>query len=700
MQGAVRDVQGRGRRWPGLISLVVALALAAALPLSSAGAGGTNWWEATTPLTPDSQVNAVGEPFRGVTASGEVRGYIDAHTHMFSNLGFGGNIVCGKTYSTVGVDAALKDCPAHYPDGKGALVENLTDPAKGGDLFATHDPDGWPNFADWPTYSSLTHQQMYYKWVERAWRGGQRIMVNHLVSNTGLCSINGIVNPPNTYPCDDMDAVRREAAETYKLQDFIDAQFGGPGKGWFRVVTSPEQAREVVAAGKLAVVLGVEVSEPFGCKQNLGIPGCSKSDIDRGLDELYGLGVRTMFLCHKFDNALCGVRYDSGTTGIIVNLGQFITTGTWWNPRTCQAGETPDNTVEGGVLAPELSASFPLAVLPIYPKGPHCNPRGLTDLGEYAVKGMIKRGMVIELDHMSAKAADRAFDLVEEAGYPGLVSSHSWMSEDYMDRLYRSGGFVAQYGHTAAQFVGDWARTKPIRDQYGVGYGYGMDMNGFGGTPAPRLVSGAPPVTYPFTSFDGGTSLTRQISGNRVWDYNTDGVAHYGMIPDWIEDLRGLGGAALINDLARGAQSYLTTWSAADGYTAQTNLARGKAAKASSTEWSLFGSFVAGKAVDGSMSTRWASEWSDAQWLQVDLGSAQRVGRVAVHWEAAYGKAFRVETSTDGSTWTTRWSTAQGRGGLDVASYSPVTARYVRIVGTARGTRYGYSVHEMGVYAG
>src|SRR5690606_16114412 len=161
-------------------------------------------------------------------------------------------------------------------------------------------------------------------------------------------------------------------------QDFVDEQYGGKGKGWYRVVKTPEQAREVIAEGKMAIVLGVEVSEPFGCKQVLGSAQCSKADIDRGLDEMKAKGVTSMFLCHKFANALCGVRYDESTAGLLVNLGQFITTGTWWNPAACREGEVPDNTVIGGVLPAQLSVlpGIP-AVVPLYPKGPHCNPRGL-----------------------------------------------------------------------------------------------------------------------------------------------------------------------------------------------------------------------------------------------------------------------------------------------------------------------------------
>lgn len=693
---------------PAVLATVVALVGALALLLSPSAASAGPWWEPVNPQTPDSEVDVTGEPFTGTTGSGEVRGFIDAHTHMFSDLGFGGNVVCGATFSQNGIADALKDCPAHYPDGRFAIVENLASPKQGGNIFGTHDPVGWPTFTYWPDPDSFTHQQMYYKWVERAWRGGERIMVNDLVSNSGLCLITGILNPPNRYNCNDMDSIRREARAAHDLEAFIDARYGGPGKGWYRIVTSADQARGVIEQGKLAVVLGVETSEPFGCKLTLGHPdaACTKAAIDAGLDELQALGVSSMFLCHKFDNALCGVRYDEGTTGLIVNLGQFLTTGVWWNPQTCEPGQVPDHTVIGGVLPPELSVKFPQAVLPIYPKGPHCNPKGLTDLGEYALRGMMKRHMKVEIDHMSAKAAGAALSIMEAAGYPGAVSSHSWLADEYMERLYDIGGFATQYGHDATAFVAGWRQARPLLTRYGTGYGFGMDMNGFGGTPLPRGTASAPPadpVVYPFTSFDGGSVLDRQRTGQREWDVNTDGVAHYGQIPDWIEDMGHVAGAdkaALIADLSRGAESYLQMWKAAQTWVAQPNLALGRPAAASSTQWSLLGSFLPPRANDADATgTRWASNWSDNQWWRVDLGTAQPVRRVSLRWENAYAASYAIQLSTDGSTWQTVWSTTTGRGGIITASFPTTNARYVRVAMTKRGTIFGYSLWDVGVYS-
>lgn len=308
----------------------------------------------------------------------------------------------------------------------------------------------------------------------------------------------------------------------------------------------------------------------------------------------------------------------------------------------------------------------------------------------------MKRHMLIELDHMSVKAADRTLDLLEKANYPGALSTHSWVDELYLERIYRLGGFVTQYGHDADAFVPEWQRTEPLLTRYDRGYGYGMDMNGFGGTPAPP---GTARVTYPFTTFDGGSTVTRQTTGTRTWDYDVDGVAHYGQVPDWVEDLRLTGGPQLIARLARGAESYLQTWRATTAYTTPVNLAAGRPAAASSTEWSLFGSYTPGKASDGSAGTRWASAWSDNQWWQVDLGSVRQVGRVAIDWEAAYAKAYRIETSTDGSSWNTAASVTNGRGGTDVAVFTPRSARYVRMAMTTRSTAYGYSIYEVNVQA-
>jgi len=124
-----------------------------------------------------------------------------------------------------------------------------------------------------------------------------------------------------------------------------------------------------------------------------------------------------------------------------------------------------------------------------------------------------------------------------------------------------------------------------------------------------------------------------------------------------------------------------------------TNVAQGKTATASSTENA---GLPASAAVDGNAGTRWASAFSDPQWIQVDLGSTQPICQVVLTWEAAYGRAFRIEVSGNASTWTQLYSTTTGPGGtqtLDVTG----NGRYLRITGTQRATGYGYSLWEVAV---
>ncbi|MBA9043345.1 MULTISPECIES: discoidin domain-containing protein [Streptomyces] len=103
-------------------------------------------------------------------------------------------------------------------------------------------------------------------------------------------------------------------------------------------------------------------------------------------------------------------------------------------------------------------------------------------------------------------------------------------------------------------------------------------------------------------------------------------------------------------------------------------------------------------AVDGNTDTRWASDWSDPQWFQVDLGAPKALHKLQLVWDPAYAKSYEVQVSDDGSTWRSVYSTTAGDGDVDLIDVS-ATARYVRLQLTARGTSWGYSLHELGVYS-
>ena len=193
-----------------------------------------------------------------------MRGYADAHTHGMAFEFLGGGAHCGKPWDRFGAPYALVDCPDHET-GSNPLEAILSGEP-------SHDPVGWPTFADWPAPDSLTHEGTYYKWMERSWRGGQRLFVNLLVENNQLCMLYpfGPGGSPQKNSCDDMDSVRLQAKRMHQFQNYVDAQWGGPGKGWYRIVKNPWQARRVINDGKMAIVMGIETSVPFGCTFKAG----------------------------------------------------------------------------------------------------------------------------------------------------------------------------------------------------------------------------------------------------------------------------------------------------------------------------------------------------------------------------------------------------------------------------------------------
>ena len=523
---------------------------------------------------PEITTNVTGDPFAGASSMQEVRGYIDAHTHGMAFEFLGGGVHCGRPWAPYGVPGALRDCPDHeYTAGKGALMESLLSGRP------THDPVGWPTFKDWPAPDSLTHEGTYYKWMERSWRGGQRILVNLLVENNKLCEIY----PIKKNSCDDMDSIRLQARRMHQLEDYVDAQHGGPGQGWYRIVTTPAQARDVVNQGKLAVVMGIETSVPFGCTQKLGVPQCSAAKISRQLDQVRAMGVSQMELVNKFDNALSGVAGDEGSTGYLVNSANTLETGSPWRMQTCRPNDPEVHDKDQDNSVPVDSNSIPaqdalfgavaklsgieLPAVPVYGAKHHCNRMGLTDLGEHTVRELAKRHMLFDPDHMSVKGRQASLDVVEELGYDGVLSSHSWSTPDAYPRIYDAGGFIAPYAGDSNGFVEKWRKHQEwANPETYWGFGFGADINGLGAQGDPRPDAEENPVTYPFTGL-GGVTIDQQVSGKRVYDVNEDGVAHYGLYPDWVEDLRKQAGDDIVEDLARGSEAYLQTWERAYGIT-------------------------------------------------------------------------------------------------------------------------------------
>lgn len=74
------------------------------------------------------------------------------------------------------------------------------------------------------------------------------------------------------------------------------------------------------------------------------------------------------------------------------------------------------------------------------------------------------------------------------------------------------------------------------------------------------------PIWQTWNARAGNNPVLRRLrTGSRWWDYNTDGMAHYGMLPDFFQDLRNIGvSAAALQTLFRSAEDYIRMWEKAD----------------------------------------------------------------------------------------------------------------------------------------
>jgi microsomal dipeptidase-like Zn-dependent dipeptidase len=358
---------------------------------------------------------------------------------------------------------------------------------------------------------------------------GMRLIDAMVVEDEPLCE----VEPRKSHSCDETATIELQVKRLRELQDYIDAQSGGRGRGFFRLVFNPKAARRVIERGKLAVLIGVESSNPFGCRLANGQPQCTRRDIDRGIALLKGAGVRTIFPAHWVDNALAGAALEEGAKGSFISAMELSYTG-----RPFQTGPCP----EAG-------------------QGSSCNTKGLSDLGAYAIDKLMDAHMLIEADHLSERARQSVLAIAERRHYP-LVSSHTntggFWTDDDLRRLYALGGYATARIDAPEKLpdaINRYRRFRSINRYLGVGMG--SDTGGFNELPGPPKT----PLTYPFRPYRGHVLFDRQRTGTRAFDLTNDGVAHYGLIADLLAKVQTEPhGREALGLLFHSAEAYLEMW--------------------------------------------------------------------------------------------------------------------------------------------
>ncbi len=319
---------------------------------------------------------------------------------------------------------------------------------------------GAPVFNGWPQANSTIHQQVYYKWLERAWMGGLRLITMFAVTNESLCKSSSKM--AGTDCTDSMTAIDAQLQAAKDFQVWLDNQNGGPGNGWFQIVKSPAEAKAAIQKGKLAVVLGIEVDHLFNCHMGadtgtavegtVGLPAvygnfCTPAYIDAQVQKYYDLGVRHVFPVHNFDNA-----YGSPAAWQdAINAGNYAAEGAWWTTEACSNNSANplgygfwlDPLIESTALLLGFNSlsdpnylcglnadgSTPAAIelcSAISPGYASCNAKGMTSLGLHLVDQLIAHNMIIDVDHLSTRSLDQVLTKAETQSppYPGIVASH------------------------------------------------------------------------------------------------------------------------------------------------------------------------------------------------------------------------------------------------------------------------------------
>ncbi|NVB77502.1 MAG: hypothetical protein HOV81_03825 [Kofleriaceae bacterium] len=302
--------------------------------------------------------------------------------------------------------------------------------------------------------------------------------------------------------------------------------------------------------------------------------------------------------------------------------------------------------------------------------------------------------------------------------YPACtISPPGWLTDYDLQGVASVYGQAVGHDIVPADFDGDGVLDAAVRAGRGGNFYYRVNpkavddapwtavLSGYGGTGTQVVTGDFNPNRYYtdtgiqiFATNKADISVKNDTTGTWCIDYQDNGfngfdecLAGYGGAtnkPNPPADYDGDGAIDLSTKDNNG------TWYVDYSRSPNTSRIIPSGAYASSYEG---GTYFASYAIDGSLSTRWSSSFSDPQWIVVDLGGVYSIGRIKLTWEGAYGSSYRLQISDDATNWRNVAVLSGQNGGVDDVSVAG-TGRYVRMFGVTRGTQYGYSLYELEVF--
>ena len=497
-------------------------------------------------------------------------GFVDMHTHPVSQLGFGEQLFFGDNDGSI--DIALGSCncvhnfvalPFAGSCGSQNLYRNqMVDSIDGANLIspAHMKVAGFPDFDQWPKYNSILHQQMWIDWIKRAKEGGLRVMVALAVNNQTIADAaeTGGVN-------DDLASMNKQLV---RMKELFERHDDEPG-GFLEIAYTSADLRRIVSSGKLAVILGIEMDnignfyDPADHKGASYNPNPSDAQVKTEIDRLYTFGVRYIFPIHITNNAFGGAALYSSDFGI----ANKYNTGSAFVPEAVSSSggitfqlEHPYRPIRQSILGnmfmfftgsilppqimPDFAANYPIYA-PLAPNQGHRNSLGLTVKGDMAIRYMMKKGMLIDIDHTSEKSATSALSMATLYNYPlnsghdgfrtipddSKLANENGRTDLQVQQIYSLGGMMGLgHGGSSTTFLNNYRYGLALSGNQPLAIG--TDVNGF--FPLPGVPKPSESITY-------GGALNRSVTGTKIWDFNIDGMAHYGLLPEFIASTERVG---------------------------------------------------------------------------------------------------------------------------------------------------------------
>ena len=649
------------------------------------------------------------------TVTAQVRGFVDLHSHLEGEYAFGGGWFWGT--NTGPIDWALQRCDGNFPHATHAALKwpIVSELVGGHGLFGGDTglhlgrrrgydrrqcryvwPFPWPipgtcprpHFEHWPMWDAIAHQQMWEGHLQQAHNGGLQVMFVSLVESSFLCGQTKLRT--RRFGCDEMASVYRQAGAVHS--------FAARNSSWVGIATTPAEARALIAQGKLALVLSVEVDKLF-----------PDGDVITQVDALRAQGVRSLQIVHHADSRFAGAAPISELIRA-ANLAESLEGGdiTQINNIVCRDAAGSRGTCNGDTVL---------------------NERGLSQEGDALVRAMMDRGMLVDVAHVSRKALRDVYGIAMQRGpYPLLYShAHIWdtidpgekrhekyIRADEIHMITDTGGMVGlrtgpedtvQYGGAVANQCQGSTRSFAQSLMYGIDHGltmgFGADLNGFIDQIEPR-----------WRPIDCRADFVAINQAGGPTEIQKKGLAHVGLLPELLTDLSRVGVPdAYIEHLNQSAENFLLMWERAVslGGGASSNLARSATASASSTYCvPMVDCYSPARVNDGSNATTLGQYWSWAnanhaampQWVELTWPSPITATRVELYTTTSYPiRDYQVEYWT-GSGWAPLAFMSFNTSDHLTHTFAPVPTTRLRVLGL-RGPdiQPGYvRVNEIEVY--